>query len=144
MLDFQLTGGLFLGGLPQENVEPASLAYLPPECTRNPGAELRPYTDIYGIGMILYELLTGRPPFAAENARGVLEQIQAQEPVPPSRRNLKVPSPFDTICLRCLHKNPWRRYHRAHDLLAALQYVRKELGDKDTASKRRSRRATQS
>ena len=87
--DFRPTGGLFQGPLPADDSGPAGLGYLAPEMVREPGAEPRPYTDIYGLGMILYELLTGRPPFAGATAREMLEQVRSQDPVPPSRLNAR-------------------------------------------------------
>jgi serine/threonine protein kinase len=86
---------------------PAGVDYLAPEAIRDPQARTRPYTDIYGLGMILYELLTGRPAFAAEQ-------------VPPSQLNPQVPPPVEACCLRCLRKDPWQRYMRAYDLFMRL------------------------
>jgi serine/threonine protein kinase len=90
------------------------LAYLAPELLREEGAEPRPYTDIYGLGLILYELLTGRPAFSGEGAR--------DEPVPPSRINSLVTPDLDGVCLRCLDQDPWKRYFRAYDLIRRLRY----------------------
>jgi serine/threonine protein kinase len=121
--DFRLTGGLFQGPLPADEQEPAGLGYLAPELVREPGAEPRPYTDIYGLGVILYELLTGRPPFAGATARETLEQVRSQDTVPPSRFNSEVTPPLESCCLRCLRKNPWRRYVRAYDLLMRMRHL---------------------
>jgi serine/threonine protein kinase len=120
--DFRLTGGLFQGPLPADDQEPAGLAYLAPELIQDRDAEPRPYTDIYGLGVILYELLTGRPPFAGATARETLEQVRGHDPVPPSRLNPEVTPPLDSCCLRCLRKDPWRRYVRAYDLLMRMRH----------------------
>ncbi|HTU92557.1 MAG TPA: serine/threonine-protein kinase [Gemmataceae bacterium] len=120
--DFHLSGVPFQRPQLADNVEPAALGYLAPELVRDADAELRPYTDIYGLGMILYELLTGRPPFGGASAQEVLEQVRSQDPIPPSRLNAKVTPQLEACCLRCLRKNPWRRYHRAYDLLMRLRY----------------------
>jgi serine/threonine protein kinase len=134
VVDFRPTGGLSVAslslagdgsgvrGLPADDSAPAGLGYLAPELVRDPGGEPRPYTDIYGLGLILYELLTGRPPFAGATARETLEQVRAQDPVPPSRLNPEVTPPLEAFCLRCLRKNPWRRYYRAYDVLRQLRY----------------------
>jgi serine/threonine protein kinase len=130
VVDFRLTGGLFQGPLLAHDAEPACLGYLPPESTLEPGAEPRPYTDIYGLGVILYELLTGRPPFAGASAHETLEQVRADDPVPPSRFNAEVTPALEAVCLRCLRKNPWRRYWRAYDLLTRLRAFQDELGSR--------------
>jgi serine/threonine protein kinase len=119
--DFRLTGGLFQGPLPTEDEDPLGLSYLAPEVLRDPSAEPRPYSDIYGLGIILYALLTGRPPFAGTTTPQVLEQVRSQDPEPPSRRNRDVTPNLDRFCLRCLRKNPWRRYARAYDVSLRLK-----------------------
>jgi serine/threonine protein kinase len=140
LTDFRPAGGLFQGPLPADDAGPAGQGYLAPEALRDPDAEPRPYTDIYGLGLILYELLTGRPPFAAATARETREQVRAQDPVPPSRLNARVKPSLDALCLRCLGKNPWRRYDRAYDLLARLRTLRANAEGRPVAGERRSRR----
>src|SRR5205814_6057784 len=81
LTDFRPAGGLFQGPLPVDDEECAGLGYLTPEVLRDPDAEARPYTDIYGLGLILYELLTGQPAFAATTAQETLEQVRSQDPV---------------------------------------------------------------
>jgi serine/threonine protein kinase len=140
--DFRLTGGLFLSPLPAGDLEagrsqePAGLGYVAPELVRDPSAEPRPYTDIYGLGLILYEMLTGRPPFTGATARETLEQVRSQDPVPPSRLNSEVTPHLEAFCLRCLRKNPWRRYYRTYDLLTRLRHFQDELGSRNVAGER--------
>ncbi len=124
LTDFFVVSNLVSGPLPRGNEEAAGLASLAPELLDEPTAELRPYTDLYGLGIILYELLTGQPPFEGTTAAGAAEQVRTVEPTPPSQLNRNVTPQLDAACLRCLAKNPWRRYPRVFDLLAYLRYVR--------------------
>lgn len=131
IVDFRPTGGLFQGPLSVDPAAPgpAGVGYLAPELIEgHPNAEARPYTDIYGLGIILYESLTGRPPFAAATARETLEQVRAQDPVSPSRLNSEVTPQLERVCLRCLRKNPWQRYRRAYDLSSRLRYCLESVG----------------
>jgi serine/threonine protein kinase len=122
IVDFRPTGGLYQGPLPAGGDSPVGVGYVAPELLENhPHAEPRFYTDIYGLGVILYELLTGMPPVSAATARGALEQVRSQVPVSPSSVNPKVTPQLDAICLRCLRKDPWHRYRRAYDVSRALR-----------------------
>jgi serine/threonine protein kinase len=133
VIDFQSTGGLFVGPLPGDEFEHADLGYLAPEVLRQPHAEredygaLHPHSDIYSLGVILYGMLTGRLPFAGTTAPEILEMMHSQAPVPPSHLNSEVTPRLDGFCQRCLHNNPWKRYHRAYDMLRRLRYCQDEV-----------------
>ncbi|MFO0909076.1 MAG: serine/threonine-protein kinase [Isosphaeraceae bacterium] len=96
-------------------------AYMAPEQTGGRTTEVTTQTDVYGIGAILYGLLAGQAPFEGATLLSTLEKVRDQTPVAPSRKNPKVPSPLDLICLRCLEKDPARRYATTRDVADELE-----------------------
>ncbi len=124
LVDFSASGGLFFGRLPSGEEEPSGVNHLAPELACDGGAEPRPYTDIYGLGLILYALLTGRSPFDAATAAEALEKVLTREPLPPAHYNSEITPDLEAFCLRCLRKNPWQRYARAYDWLTHLRYIK--------------------
>jgi tRNA A-37 threonylcarbamoyl transferase component Bud32 len=95
--------------------------YMAPEQAAGRIKEIGPCTDIYALGAILYDMLTGRPPFQAPSVLEALELIRSQEPVPPSRLRLKLSRDLETICLKALQKEPRKRYASALEMAEDLK-----------------------
>src|SRR5258708_29633481 len=91
-----------------------------PEQAAGRSRDVGPHTDVYALGAILYELLTGRAPFKGATLLETIEQVLTQAPVPPSLLQPKVPRDLEAVCLACLNKEPEGRYSTAAALAGDL------------------------
>lgn len=96
-------------------------SYMAPEQALGRVAELGPLCDVYALGAILYEMLTGRPPFRGETPMETMLLVSSEEPIAPSLLQRNVPRDLETICLKCLEKDKRRRYATAADLAEDLR-----------------------
>jgi len=88
-------------------------AYMAPEQFGGDSHSLGPAVDVHALGVVLYETLTGHPPYLADNPIDTLKLVTSQEPIPPRRAQPTIPRDLETVCLKCLAKEPHRRYATA-------------------------------
>jgi serine/threonine protein kinase/WD40 repeat protein len=122
LADFGLAKAMGVdSGLTQTQYILGTPSYMAPEQAAGGARGLGPTADIYTLGAVLYELLTGRPPFKAATPEETRDQVRTTEPVPPARLVPRLPRDVETICLKCLRKEPARRYPSADELAEDLR-----------------------
>jgi WD40 repeat protein len=119
----------------QVGVVLGSPPYMAPEQAAGRTHEIGPTTDIHALGTILYELLTGRPPFRGPSLLETLEQIKSQAPPPPSKLAPEMSADLDSICLKCLQKNPRKRYANGQALADDLAKFRQSLASRSQSTR---------
>ena len=122
IMDFGLAKRLEGGTtLTQSGAVMGTPQYMAPEQASGEAKRVGPPADVYALGAILYTMLTGHPPFSADTPLGVLRKVLGEEPTPPTTLHKRVPPDLETICLKCLQKEPAKRYASAHELAADLR-----------------------
>jgi WD40 repeat protein len=126
--DFGLAKRLEAGpGQTQSGAILGTPSYMAPEQALGENRKIGPAVDVYALGAILYEALTGRPPFKGATVLETLDQVRTQEPVSPTQLQPGLPRDLKTICLKCLQKDPSKRYSSALELADDLaRYLARE------------------
>ncbi|MFO1498007.1 MAG: WD40 repeat domain-containing serine/threonine-protein kinase [Verrucomicrobiota bacterium] len=119
--DFGLAKDQTIHDLTASGEAMGSPGYSPPEQLNGENSKIGPESDVYGLGAVLYYLITGRPPFVASSLHESFRAVNESPPVSPRLLNSSVPRDLETICLACLEKNPGQRYRTAFELGLELE-----------------------
>jgi WD40 repeat protein/tRNA A-37 threonylcarbamoyl transferase component Bud32 len=122
--DFGLARKIDEPGMTMTGAIMGTPSYMAPEQAQGKVKELGRACDVYALGAIFYECMTGRPPFRAATKLETMMQVISDEPVPPRQLNAGVPKDLETVCLKCLHKEPRKRYPSAAALADDLRRFR--------------------
>jgi len=121
VMDFGLAKDLSdNSGLTLTGIAMGSPPYMPPEQARGDFRQVDEVSDVYGLGATLYECLVGRPPFGGKSLYDVIAKVLAEDPESPRSKNPEIPYDLETVCLKALEKEKWRRYPTALDLARDL------------------------
>ncbi|MBW3596328.1 MAG: TAXI family TRAP transporter solute-binding subunit [Planctomycetes bacterium] len=110
-------------------------SYMAPEQAAGRRDEIGPAADVYSLGAVLYEMLTGRPPFSGDSVVDIILDVIHKDPLPPHVVNPEVDRELETVCLKCLHKNPAQRYATAEEV---ADEMRRYLAGLPVRARRRS------
>ncbi|HPQ40936.1 MAG TPA: serine/threonine-protein kinase, partial [bacterium] len=127
ILDFGIAKSLDIPGLTVESAILGTPEYMSPEAIRQKPVDAR--SDIYSLGIVMYEIFTGRLPFICENFLSVIHCHLHEEPPPPRQFNPTLPEELVEVIMICLEKNPEDRYHSVAELAAELKMIRASLKD---------------